>query len=120
MSRRVLIAEDDAGIVASLEFIMGRCGFEVLVAGDGQAALDAYAAFRPDLVVLDLMLPRVSGLDVCRRIREVDGTTPKILMLTARGSQADRDRGFEAGADDYVVKPFATQDLMRRAREMLP
>lgn len=116
---RVMIAEDDAGIVASLEFLMRKSGYEIVTVGDGQAAIDTYARFLPDLVVLDLMLPRMSGLDVCRWIRTLDGPRARILMLTARGSEADRLRGLEAGADDYLVKPFATQEFVQRARDML-
>ena len=117
---RVLVAEDEPAIVASLDFLMRRCGFETRLAADGAAALEEMARFRPDLVILDLMLPRVSGLDVCREIRaRAEWRATRVLMLTARGSSADVARGLQAGADDYVVKPFSTQDLVARARALV-
>jgi DNA-binding response OmpR family regulator len=117
---RVLIAEDEPGIVASLEFLMNKSGYDIRVAQDGAAALEQVAAFRPDLVILDIMLPRVSGLDVCREIRarpESRGTL--VLMLSARGGASEIDRGLSAGADDYVTKPFSTQELVRRVGHLL-
>ena len=117
---RVLIAEDEASIVTSIDFLMRRCGFDTRHAADGQEAISALGDFRPDLVILDLMLPRLSGLDVCRRIRaNPDWKATRVLMLTARGAGGDMQRGLEAGADDYVVKPFATQDLVARVKALL-
>lgn len=118
---RILIAEDEPSIVASLDFLMRHAGHETRHAGDGVAALAAVADFRPDVVILDLMLPRKSGLDVCREIRaRADSAATRVLMLTARGSAHDLARGMDAGADDYVVKPFSTQDLVARVRALLP
>ena len=120
MSARVLIAEDEPSIVTSLEFLMRRCGYETRLAGDGEAALGEVAAFRPDLVILDVMLPLRSGLEVCREIRaHPDWRSTRVLMLTARGGAADITRGLGAGADHYMVKPFATQELVAKVRQLL-
>ena len=120
MTKRVLIAEDEESIVASLEFLMRKAGFETRVARDGAAALECVADFAPDLVLLDIMLPGRSGYDICARIREnpvLNGT--RVLMLTARGSSGDEARGMAAGADAYLTKPFSTQELVGRVRELL-
>jgi DNA-binding response OmpR family regulator len=118
---RVLIAEDEPSIATSLEFLMRRCGYDTRLASDGAAALDEVARFAPDLVILDVMLPKASGLDVCRGIRaNPKWDSVRVLMLTARGGMQDMDRGLGAGADDYVVKPFATQDLVSRVKALLP
>ena len=117
---RILIAEDEPSIVASLEFLMRRCGFETRHAPDGAAALEAMGAFRPDLVILDVMLPVKSGLDVCRAIRaRADAGATRVLMLTARSGPGEVSRGLEAGADDYMTKPFATQELVSRVKKLL-
>ena len=121
LAARVLIAEDEPSIVTSLDFLMRKCGFETRLARDGASALEAVAEFRPDVVILDLMLPRVSGLDVCREIRgRPDWRETRVLMLTARGGGNDRERGLAAGADDYVVKPVSTHDLVSRVKRLLP
>jgi DNA-binding response OmpR family regulator len=120
VAKRVLIAEDEPSIVTSLEFLMRRAGHETRIAVDGEEALQLLPVFRPHLVLLDIMLPRRSGLEVCRLIRadaSLAGT--RVLMLTAKGGQRDQERGMEAGADDYVTKPFATQDLVARAQALL-
>jgi DNA-binding response OmpR family regulator len=118
--KRVLIAEDEESIVASLEFLMRQCGFETRVARDGDEALACLAEFVPDLVLLDIMLPRRSGYEVCRYIRgERALAAARVLMLTARGGSGEEARGLAAGADDYLTKPFATQDLVARARQLL-
>jgi DNA-binding response OmpR family regulator len=106
--------------VASLEFLMRRSGYETRVAMDGAAALKEVDAFRPRVVILDVMLPKRSGLDVCREIRaRPELVATRVLMLTARGGVADLERGMEAGADGYMVKPFATQDLLDRVRALI-
>ena len=118
--KRILIAEDEESIVASLEFLMRNAGFETRIARDGDAAFAALAEFAPDLVLLDLMLPGRSGFEVCERIRatpELHAT--RVLMLTARGSTTDEERGRAAGADEYMTKPFSTQDLVTRVRALL-
>jgi DNA-binding response OmpR family regulator len=120
MTTRILIAEDEESIVASLEFLMRHAGFETLVARDGEAAIASLREFRPDLVLLDIMLPGRSGFEVCRAIRgdpQMLGT--RVLMLTARGGMHDAERGMDAGADDYMSKPFSTKDLVTRVRALL-
>lgn len=120
MPPRILIAEDEPSIVASLDFLMKHAGYETRVARDGVAALEALAEFRPHLVVLDLMLPGRSGFDVCQAIRADPATaSTRVLMLTARGGANDEARGRAAGADEYVSKPFSTKDLVRRVSSLL-
>ena len=120
MSARVLIAEDEDSILASLDFLMRRCGYETRMARDGEAALASLADFRPDLVLLDIMLPRVSGFEVCRAIRAQPwGAATRIMMITARSSAEDQAQGLQAGADAYLTKPFSTRDVVARARELL-
>jgi len=117
---RVLVVEDEPNIVESLSFLMKREGFDVQVAGDGTAALRLVERERPDLVVLDVMLPRRDGYDVCKAIRadrRLDGV--RILMLSAKGRELDRRKGLELGADDYVTKPFSTRELIDRVRALL-
>ena len=117
---RVLIADDEPNIVVSLEFMMKREGYEVLVARDGLAALEAIRSQRPRLVLLDAMMPGMSGFDVCEAVRadpEVRETL--ILMLTAKGRETDIARGIGAGANAYVTKPFSTRELTQKVRDML-
>jgi DNA-binding response OmpR family regulator len=113
----ILIVDDEPTIVEVVELYLRREGFEVLTAADGQAALSAVQRQRPDLVVLDLMLPGMSGLDVTRQIR-AGGALP-IIMLTARGEETDRVVGLELGADDYVTKPFSPRELVARVKAVL-
>jgi DNA-binding response OmpR family regulator len=115
--QRVLVADDDPLIQRLVRTHLDRAGFRVLSAADGEEALDVAATEQPDLIVLDLMLPKVDGFEVCRRVREF--SLVPIVMLTARGEQADKLRGFEAGADDYVTKPFAPPELLARLRAVL-
>lgn len=120
MSARVVIAEDEDSILASLEFLMRRSGYEIRVARDGFAAMACVSEFRPDLVLLDIMLPGRSGFDVCRAIRgdpALRGTL--VLMLTAKGGAGDVDKGLLAGADDYMIKPFSTHELVARVKSLL-
>jgi DNA-binding response OmpR family regulator len=121
MTRRILIVDDEPNIVISLEYLMKREGYDVAIAADGEAALEAAgAAPPPDLVILDVMLPRMNGFEVCRRLRaDVRLTGLKILMLTAKGRESEVARGVELGADAYVTKPFSTRELVARIREML-
>jgi two-component system response regulator MprA len=114
----VLIVEDDAPVRRMLERSLGAEGFEVRSAADGGTALAMVERSAPDLVVLDVAMPGLSGLDVCRRLRE-KGMTGGVLMLTARDAVEDRVRGLEAGADDYVVKPFAIEEVAARLRALL-
>lgn len=120
MTARVLIAEDEESIIASLEFVMRRNGYQTCVARDGMAAVARVGDFHPDLVLLDVMLPGKSGLDVCRAIRATSATARlPVIMLTAKGGRTDIARGLEAGADDYVIKPFSTRDLVGRVEKLL-
>jgi two-component system, OmpR family, alkaline phosphatase synthesis response regulator PhoP len=119
-ARRILIAEDEESIIASLEFLMRQALHEVRVARDGDEALRLVDEFQPDLVLLDLMLPRRSGLEVCGAIRAGERqATTRVLMLTAKGGSGEIARGMAAGADDYLVKPFSTRDLVGRVRALL-
>ena len=120
MAYRILIADDEPNIVVSLEFMMKREGYEVSIARDGQQALDAILRDKPDLVLLDAMMPGMSGFDVCQAVRardEMRGT--KILMLTAKGRDTDIAKGLGVGVDAYVTKPFSTRDLVRKVQDLL-
>jgi two-component system response regulator MprA len=117
-ANHVLVVDDDAPIAASLRRALEYAGHRVTVAGDGPGALAAAARERPDLVVLDVMLPGLDGLAVCRRLRE-QAHDVLILMLTARDATPDRVAGLDAGADDYLVKPFAYEELLARVRALL-
>jgi two-component system response regulator MtrA len=117
MSPRVLIAEDEAAIADSVAYALHGEGFEVGTVPDGESALEAVRSDGYDVLVLDLMLPGVSGIEVCRRLRS-ESPIP-ILMLTARTAEVDRVLGLEAGADDYIVKPFSMPELVSRVRAML-
>ena len=120
MAQRILIVDDEANIVVSLEFLLKRAGFEVAVAGDGDAALAALAAFAPQLVLLDVMMPGKSGYEICQAIRErPEGRGIKIIMLTAKGRASDVSKGLGLGADAFVVKPFATRDLLEQIGRLL-
>jgi DNA-binding response OmpR family regulator len=120
MSHRILIVDDEPNIVVSLEFLMKREGFETAVAEDGEAALEAIAARPPDLVILDVMLPKLSGFEVCRRVRaEPRWLGTKILMVTARGRETEVTKGLGLGADAYVTKPFSTKDLVAQVKQLL-
>jgi two-component system, OmpR family, response regulator MprA len=114
---RVLVVEDDEEIAQALQRSLRMEGYEVRIAGDGVSALDDAHAFLPDLVVLDLGLPRLDGIDVAKRLREDDDVP--ILMLTARDALEARVDGLDAGADDYLVKPFERQELLARLRALL-
>jgi DNA-binding response OmpR family regulator len=121
MPRRILIADDEPNIVTSLEFLMRQCDYDVCVARDGEEALQLVAQFRPDLVLLDIMMPRKSGFEVCRRIRETpELRETRIVMLSARGRDTEIDKGLALGADAYVTKPFSTRELVAKVRELLP
>ncbi len=113
----ILVVDDEPSISEVVTIYLQRAGYQVSVARDGQAALDAIERQPPDLVVLDLMLPKVDGLEIARRVR-AQGDTP-IIMLTARREEADRITGLETGADDYVVKPFSPQELVSRVKAVL-
>jgi two-component system, OmpR family, phosphate regulon response regulator PhoB len=120
MKPLVLIVEDEAPLVTMLRYNLEREGFAVDEAGDGEEALLRIAERRPDAVLLDWMLPLVSGLEVCRQLRRASATRAlPVIMLTARGEEGDRIRGLDSGADDYVVKPFSPSELVARLRAVI-
>jgi DNA-binding response OmpR family regulator len=120
MARRILIADDEPNIVISLEFLMQRNGYEVMTASDGEQALSLLNDFRPDLILLDIMLPLRNGFEVCQRIRESAAWKhTKIVMLTAKGREVEVTKGLALGADVYITKPFATRELLASVRQLL-
>ena len=119
-NKHVLIADDEANIVISLEFLMKREGHRVTVARDGEAALAAIRTERPDLVLLDVMMPGKSGFEVCQAVRADESLAGvKILMLSAKGRDTDLAKGSALGADAYMTKPFSTRELADKVRELL-
>lgn len=120
MPRKILIVDDEPNIVMSLEFLMKKEGFEVAVAGDGDEALEKVAGFAPDLVLLDVMMPKKSGFEVCEALRADPARAGLIIvMLTAKGRDTEVARGLAIGADAYVTKPFSTKDLVAQVRQLL-
>lgn len=120
MNKTILIADDEKNILISLEFLMKREGYKVITAHDGQEAIDAIFREQPDLVLLDVMMPKKTGFDVCQEVR----ADPKfqdipILMLTAKGRETDIAKGLALGANDYVIKPFSTRELAQKVRDIL-
>src|SRR5471032_267786 len=116
----VLVAEDEGALITLLRYNLEREGYRVLEARDGEEAMLVAAEEQPDLVVLDWMLPQLSGIEVCRRLRGRQETrNVPIIMLTARGEESDRIRGLDTGADDYVLKPVSMTELAARARAVL-
>jgi DNA-binding response OmpR family regulator len=120
MTQRILIVDDEPNIVISLEFLMQQSGYEVGIARDGEAALAQVETFRPDLVLLDVMLPLRDGFEVCQKIRENrDWDRIKVLMLSAKGRDVDANKGLTLGADAYITKPFSTRELIEKVRGLL-
>ncbi len=120
MSHTILIADDEPNIVISLEYLLQRDGYQVRVARNGQEALDAIRASPPDLLLLDVMLPLVSGFEVCQKLRDNPALAGlRIVMLTAKGRDVEMSKGLALGADAYVTKPFSTQDLLAQIRTLL-
>ena len=120
MGERILIVDDDPNILISLEYLMKREGFEVHLARDGEEALAAIAAQRPALVLLDVMMPKKSGLEVCQALRADEALKDtRVLMLSAKARDTDIAKGLGSGADAYMTKPFSTQALVQKVREML-
>ena len=116
----ILVVDDEPNILLSLQFLMKKAGYDVRTAKDGEQALDEIARARPDLVLLDVMMPKLDGFTVCQRIRtnpEWQGV--RIIMLTARGRDVEREKGLALGADDYITKPFSTKDAMDRVAAVL-
>ncbi len=120
MRQKILVADDEPNIVISLEYLFKREGYTVLLARDGQEALDMIASEKPDLVLLDVMMPKKTGFEVCQAVRanEVLQAT-KILMLTAKGRDTDISKGLALGADAYMTKPFSTRELVQKVAAML-
>jgi DNA-binding response OmpR family regulator len=120
MSKSILIADDEPNIVLSLEFLLQEAGYQVRVARDGHEALQALEQQVPELILLDVMLPRVSGFDVCQRIRDNPAWSGmRVVMLSAKGREAEVSKGLALGADAYVTKPFAIKDLMAEVARQL-
>lgn len=120
MSPRILVVEDEDALSTLLHYNLEKDGYDVALASDGEEALTLVAEQVPDLIILDWMLPKVSGIEVCRRLRNRTETrNVPIIMLTARGEETDRIRGLDTGADDYVIKPFAMSELSARIRAVL-
>jgi DNA-binding response OmpR family regulator len=119
MPRKVLIVDDEPNIVLSLQFLMRKGGFETSTARDGDEALAEVERFRPDLLLLDAMMPNRDGFEVCQKLRASGWTDLKIVMLTAKGREAEVAKGMAVGADAYVTKPFSTRDLVERVNQLL-
>ena len=120
MTHAILIADDEPNILISLEFLLKRAGYQVSLARDGQEALDAILRDRPALVLLDVMMPRKTGLEVLQAVRADEACNGvRILMLTAKGRDTDMAKGLALGADAYMTKPFATKDLVAKVHDLL-
>ncbi len=120
MSLKILVADDEPNIVITLEYLLKREGYTVLVARDGQEALEVIAREKPDLVLLDVMMPKKTGFEVCQEVRANDALPDvKILMLTAKGRDTDVAKGTALGADAYMTKPFSTRELVQKVADML-
>lgn len=118
MAEKILLVDDEEMIVESIEYALAQEGYEVVKAFDGQEALQQVQLTKPNLIVLDLMLPKLSGLEVCRLLRREQNDVP-IIMLTAKGEEIDRVIGLEVGADDYLIKPFSLRELVARIKALL-
>lgn len=117
---KVLVVDDEPNIVLSLEFLMEQAGFEVVTAEDGEQALEQVTSASPDLLLLDISLPGMSGFDVLERLRGQEATAQlPIIMLTAHGRDVEREKGMALGADDYITKPFSTQSLVEKVKALL-
>ena len=120
MNKKILIADDEQNIVISLEFLMKREGFEVVVANDGEEAIRRIRADQPDLVLLDVMMPKKSGFEVCQEVKSDPALgAVRILMLTAKGRDTELAKGLALGADAYMTKPFSTRELVDKVRSLL-
>ena len=120
MARKILVVDDEAVLVETIAYNLEQAGYQVTTASDGASALEAVRCETPDLIILDIMLPEMDGLEVCRQLRRESTTsTIPILMLTAKGDEIDKVVGLEVGADDYVTKPFGRRELLARVRALL-
>jgi DNA-binding response OmpR family regulator len=121
MARSVLVVDDEPNIVLSLEFLMRQAGYDVRVARDGEAALKAVEDNPPELILLDVMMPKRDGFDVCQTVRANPAwKSVRIVLLTAKGRDIEREKGMALGADDYITKPFSTREVVRRIKQLLP
>ena len=120
MARSILVVDDEPNILISLEFLMSKAGYQVRTAADGDAALEAIRAAPPDLVLLDVSMPRRSGYEVCEAVRaEPAWSGVRVVMLTARGRDVEREKGLAMGADDYITKPFASRELVAKVEALI-
>jgi DNA-binding response OmpR family regulator len=120
MAKKILIVDDEPSIIVALQFLMEQNGYETLVAFSGEEAMEAVARHRPDLILLDIMLPVVDGFEVCQRVREkADWKDIRIVLITALDRESNVAKGLALGADAYVTKPFANADLIEKVKELL-
>jgi DNA-binding response OmpR family regulator len=120
MAKKILIVDDEPSIIVALQFLMEQNGYETLVAFSGEEAMEAVASHRPDLILLDIMLPVVDGFEVCQRVREnPDWRDIRIVLVSAMGSEANVTKGLDLGADAYVTKPFSNAQLIAQVKELL-
>jgi DNA-binding response OmpR family regulator len=120
MSKKILLVDDEPSILLSLEFLMEQEGYDVHTATDGDEALQSIREELPDLILLDIMMPKRDGFEVCQMIRaNPEWKETKIILLTAKGREVDQEKGLALGADDYITKPFATQELIKKVNMIL-
>jgi len=120
MAKHILIVDDEPNIVLSLEFLMKKEGYKVRSAGNGEEAMQAITEKTPDLILLDVMMPKKDGYELCQELRADTLTKEiKIIMLTAKGRDVEREKGLALGADDYITKPFATQEVVAKVKSLL-
>ena len=120
MADTIFIVDDDSNIVIALEYLMKRAGYEVVIASDGQEALEYLSANKPSLMILDVMMPHKNGFEVCEQVRSENRFSDMpILMLSAKGREAEMKKGLSLGADDYIAKPFSTHELIERVKSLL-
>ena len=120
MSKKVLVCDDEPYIVESVSYVVRKAGFEVVVAEDGEEALQAARAERPDLIFLDIMMPRLSGHEVCKQVKDDPETRDSyVIMLTARGQEEDERKAMDAGADEFMTKPFSPRKMRAKLQEIL-
>ena len=120
MTKKILIVDDEVNIVISMEFLINQAGYELQIARDGEEAMEKVASFQPDLILLDVMMPKINGFEVCRRVRaNPTWQDTKIIMLTAKGREVEVTKGLALGADSYIIKPFSTKELMSEVKQIL-
>ncbi len=116
--KKILIVDDEPNIIMSLEFLMKRNGYEVFIARDGTEAISIIDREVPEVVVLDIMMPKVDGYEVCEYIKKQKGLSTRVIFLSAKGKETDIRKGYESGADFYMTKPFSTKDLVHKVNEL--